>query len=164
MTDDKVLKADRMRYNKNKASANFALLAILFDVFFFVNIYKSNVGSYYYTAMMGVSIAYNLLFLLAAFLSSEELKTYNLRYAYFIGIIGILQFVRILIIPVRAHHSYVTIQKVEVLVMENAQFIKCVLYLGISGLSCFISSAIGIVRTKKLQAYLATLGEEKRRD
>ena len=71
---DRQTSIDRMRYIKNKFSANMALLAILFDVFYFVSIYKTDVGSYYYTIMIGASIIYNLVFLLAAFLSSEGVK------------------------------------------------------------------------------------------
>ena len=44
---DRQTSIDRMRYIKNKFSANMALLAILFDVFYFVSIYKTDVGSYY---------------------------------------------------------------------------------------------------------------------
>ena len=47
MTDqDKSIKVDRMRYTKNKFSSNLALLAIIFDVFYFVSIYKSDVSNY----------------------------------------------------------------------------------------------------------------------
>ncbi|MBQ0071411.1 MAG: hypothetical protein KBS81_06100, partial [Spirochaetales bacterium] len=105
MNDESQIKLDRMRYTKNKASSNLAIIAILFDVFFFVNIYQSNVGSYYYNFMIGVSIVYNLLFMLAAFLCSEELKTYSESYSYFIGVIGIAQFIRIFILPMKAFHS-----------------------------------------------------------
>lgn len=164
MADDKNIHVDRMRYTKNKASSNLAIIAILFDVFFFVNIYKSNVGSYYYTALMGISIVYNLLFMLAAFLCSEEIKNYSEKYSYFIGVIGIAQFVRIFILPMKAFKATVTIQKQTVQVMGNSQFMKCVIYLCISGVCCLVAAAIGVARSRTLNAYLSTLGVEARRD
>lgn len=164
MANDNNIRVDRMRYTKNKASSNLAIIAILFDVFFFVNIYQSNVGSYYYTALIGISIVYNLLFMLAAFLCSEEVKNYSESYSYFIGVIGLVQFVRIFIIPMRAFKATVTIQKQVVQVMDSSQFLKCVLFLCISGVCCLAASAIGVVRARTLKAYMSTLGVEARRD
>ena len=83
MTDqDKQIKTDRMRFTKNKFSSNLALVAILFDVFYFVSIYKSDVSTYYYTLVIGASIIYNLAFMLAAFLSSEGVKSYGEKFCY----------------------------------------------------------------------------------
>jgi hypothetical protein len=63
--DEKSIARDRMRYIQNTQSANLCYLGILFNVLFFVNIYKSDVGTYYYNVLIGVSIVNNLLFLLA---------------------------------------------------------------------------------------------------
>ena len=49
MMDAKTIKKDRLRYTKNKLSANLAYLAIVFDVLYFVSIYSSDVDTYYYT-------------------------------------------------------------------------------------------------------------------
>ena len=73
--EDQQTSLDRMRYIKNKTSSNLTILAILFDVFYFVNLYRSDVGDYYYTILIGASIIYNLIFLLAAFLASEGVST-----------------------------------------------------------------------------------------
>ena len=70
MNDEKTIQLDRMRFTKNTTSANLALLAILFNVLFFISIYESDKGSWYYTILVGASILYNLIFLLAAFLAS----------------------------------------------------------------------------------------------
>ena len=64
--NEQQISLDRMRYIKNKASSNLAIFAILFDVLYFVNLYKSDVGTYYYSILIGASIIYNLVFLLAA--------------------------------------------------------------------------------------------------
>ena len=79
---DKSIATDRMRYTKNTASSRLALLAIVFNVFFFVSIYKSDVGTYYYTILIGASIIYNLVFMLAAFLASEGVKNYKRGYSW----------------------------------------------------------------------------------
>ena len=47
--DIKVVKKDRLRFTKNKISATLCYLAILFNVLYFVNIYSSDVGNYYYS-------------------------------------------------------------------------------------------------------------------
>ena len=73
--NDAVIKKDRLRFTKNKLSANLSLLAIVFNAFYFVSIYKSDVGNYYYKLIIGISVVYNLLFMLAAFLSSEGVKS-----------------------------------------------------------------------------------------
>ena len=93
--NQELLRKDRMRFVKNKASANLAYLSIVFNVLYFVSIYSSNVGDYYYSILMGVSVVYNLLFLLSAFLSSEGLKSYKRSYAILITVVGALQLVRI---------------------------------------------------------------------
>ena len=125
---DKATKVDRMRYIKNKFSSNMCLLAILFDVFYFVCLYKSE------------------------------------KYCYLPIFLGIMQFVRIFVIPLRAATTVVTISKVEQIVMGSGQFAKCIIYLCVSGVCCLFAAGVGIVRSRTLKAYLATLGEEVRRD
>ena len=158
MNDDKQVQLDRMRYTKNTLASGLALLSILFDVFFFISIYESNVGSWYYNVLMGASILYNLIFLLAAFLSSEGIKNYKISYSYLMIALGIGQIIRIFIYPVRAHAATVTIQEQAVTVMENPQFIRCVLYLVISAACLFVGAFVGMTRSKQLKAHLQSLG------
>ena len=158
MNDDKQVRLDRMRYTKNTLASGLALLSILFDVFFFISIYESNVGSWYYNILIGASILYNLIFLLAAFLSSEGIKNYKIGYAYLMIALGIGQIIRIFIYPVRAHGASVTIQEQAVIVMENPQFIRCVLYLVISAACLFVGAFVGMTRSKQLKAHLQSLG------
>ena len=158
MNDDKQVRLDRMRYTKNTLASGLALLSILFDVFFFISIYESNVGSWYYNVLMGASILYNLIFLLAAFLSSEGIKNYKISYSYLMIALGIGQIIRIFIYPVRAHAATVTIQEQAVTVMENPQFIRCVLYLVLSAACLFVGAFVGMTRSKQLKAHLASLG------
>ena len=157
MNDDKYIRLDRMRYTKNTTASGLALLSILFDVFFFISIYESNVGSWYYNILIGASILYNLIFLLAAFLCSEGIKNYKIAYSYLMIALGIGQIIRIFIYPVRAHNATVIIQEKAVTVMENPQFIRCVLYLLLSAACLIVGAVIGMSRSKALSAHLATL-------
>ena len=158
MNDDKQVRLDRMRYTKNTLASGLALLSILFDVFFFISIYESNVGSWYYNILIGASILYNLIFLLAAFLCSEGIKNYKIAYSYVMIALGIGQIIRIFIYPVRAHAASVTIQEQAVTVMEGAQFTRCVLYLVISAACLFVGAFVGMTRSKQLKAHLESLG------
>ena len=58
MNEEKAIRLDRMRFTKNSLPASLALLAIIFNVLYFANIYESNVGSWYYNILMGASILY----------------------------------------------------------------------------------------------------------
>ena len=117
--ENKQLRLDRMRFIKNKLPANLALLAILFDVLYFVSVYRSDVRDYYYTILIGASILYNLVFMLACFLSSEGIKNYKGRYALLLLALGAGQFVRIFILPARAHGT--VLKKVD----DTEQLLTC---------------------------------------
>lgn len=150
------LKHDRMRFTKNKASANLAYLAILFNVLYFVSIYSSDVGNNYYNIKIGISVVYNLLFLLTAFLSSEGLKAYRLPYAIAITVIGALQLVRIFGYPLG---GYNTVLSSGARVMEMKQLVYTVIMLCLSSLSAIASGVIGIIRTLALARYNRSLAE-----
>ena len=157
MNDEKTIRLDRMRYTKNSLASGLALLAILFDVFFFISIYESNKGSWYYNILIGASILYNLIFMLAAFLSSEGIKNYKIGYSYVMIVLGLIQVARIFIYPVRAHAATVSIQEQAVTVMETRQFIFCVVWLLASAACLIVGAVIGMARSKALQAHMASL-------
>ena len=52
--ENKQLRLDRMRFIKNKLPANLALLAIVFDVLYFVSVYRSDVRDYYYLSLIHI--------------------------------------------------------------------------------------------------------------
>ena len=99
MNEEQMIRRDRMRVKKNKLSAYLTLLAIFLDVLYFVNIYQNDAGSYYHSFLIGISIVYNLVFMLAAFLSEEGVKSYKKTYSIPLIILGIGQIVRIFILP-----------------------------------------------------------------
>ena len=153
MNEDKLIQRDRMRFVKNSMCANLCYLGLLFDVFYFVLLYRSDVGTYYYTIQIGASIVYNLLFLLIVFLSSEEVKNYNKMYSFILLAVGAMQVVRIFVIPMAAHAATIVVDGVEVAVMGDSQFIRSVIYLAVSAACLIVSAAMNIIRCNTLEAH-----------
>ena len=156
----KDIKKDRLRYTKNTLSSSMTYIAILFNVFYFVSIYQSDVGNYYYSITIGLSVLCNLVFLLVAFLSSEGLKNYKVSYAYIIMGIGVLQIARIFGIPTMAHNTTVALGGEEVQVMDDSQFNYVLICLIVSAVACFIAGIVGVYKTITLNNYLKEQGLE----
>ncbi len=161
MRDVATVKKDRLRYTKNKLSSSLALLAIVFNVLYFVSLYSSDVGNYYYKVDIGMSVVYNLLFLLVAFLCSEGVKTYNINYAFALIGIGAMQIVRIFYIPLKAYTTTVSLDGAERLVMEGGQFIWVIICLTLSAAACVAGGVVGIYKTKTLEKYNRELAAQK---
>lgn len=155
--EDRAIQRDRMRFIKNSLSSNLAILGILFDVFYFVSIYKSDVGTWYYTILIGASIVYNLVFMLAVFLSSEGVKNYKPGYSYLLIALGVFQIVRIFIIPARAHAAEIQVGGQAVAVMQDGQFYRVTVYLIISALCLTASAVVNLIRCRALAEHLKTL-------
>lgn len=162
LNNDALVKKDRLRFTKNKLSANLTLLAIVFNALYFVSIYKTNIGQYYYNYMMGISVVYNLLFMLAAFLCSEGVKAYNLGYSFFLIILGLGQLVRILIIPMKAKDTDVIVGETTVRAMSDTQFVYVSICLVASAVLCIIAGIVGVIRTTTLRSYEAELEKRNR--
>lgn len=161
MRDLEMIKKDRLRYTKNKISSTLAILGILFNVLYFVSVYSSNIGNYYYKVDIGMSVVYNLLFLLFAFLCSEGVKTYNLTYACALIGIGLLQIVRIFYIPMKAHETVISLDGVERLVMDNGQFIWVIVCLSVSAAACVVGGIIAIIKTNTLKNYMKEISAKE---
>lgn len=147
------IKKDRLRYTKNKLSSTLAILAIVFDALYFISLYSSDVGRYFYTYIIGASIVYNLLFLLCTFLSSEGVKSYKLSYSILLIVVGALQIVRIFYIPMNAHSTLVTVGTESVPAMSDGQFNRIVIYLTLSAAASIAGGIIGIIKTRTLENY-----------
>lgn len=158
--DIATIKKDRLRYTKNKMSSSMTYLAILFNVLYFVNIYQSDVNTYYYTMTIGFSVLCNLVFLLVAFLSSEGVKNYKMNYALILILLGVVQIARMFGIPRMAHSAMTTIDAVEVLVMDDKQYMTVIILLALSAASCFVAGINGIIKTSVLQKYKKDNGFE----
>ena len=161
MNEDKLIQRDRMRFVKNTMCANLCYLGLLFDVLYFVLLYQSDVGTYYYTIQIGASIVYNLLFLLIVFLASEEVKNYNKTYSYILLVVGALQIVRIFAIPMSAHAATIVVDGAEIAVMQDFQFMKCVIYLIVSAACLIVSAVVNIIRHNTLEAHNKYLESQK---
>ncbi len=156
--DERTIQRDRMRFIKNTLSSNLAILGILFDVFYFVSIYQSDVDTWYYSILIGGSIVYNLVFMLAVFLSSEGVKNYKKNYSYILGALGVLQIVRIFIIPMKAHAATTLVNGETVSVMQDGQFFRVSAYLVISAACLAAAAVVNFIRCRELSEHLKTLG------
>lgn len=157
LDNDAIIKKDRLRFTKNKMSANLTLLAIVLNAFYFVNIYKSDVGSYYYRLIIGISIIYNLLFMLMAFLASEGVKNYKPGYSYVLLGLGLGQLIRIFILPRAARAATVLVDGQEESVMGSGQYGRLCVYLIVSAVLCMIAAAVNYVKSVTLARYQAEL-------
>lgn len=158
--EDRLIQRDRMRFIKNSLSANLAILAIVFNVFYFISIYRSNAGTFYYNYLMGISVVYNLIFMLATFLSSEGVKNYKKNYSYLLVALGAGQLIRIFILPAKAHGAIVTAGGVETTVMGDKQYMTLLILLVVSA-ACLIGSAVtNYIKCTILEAHMKTLSEE----
>ncbi len=162
LENDAIIKKDRLRFTKNKLSANLTLLAIVFNAFYFVSIYKSDVGNYYYKLIIGISVVYNLLFMLAAFLSSEGVKGYKMFYSYVLVLLGAGQVIRIFILPRAARDAVVTLSEMEQRVMGDAQFTRVCIYLIVSAVLCVAAAVINIGKSTTLAGYQAELEKKQK--
>ena len=145
--EERTIQKDRMRYTKDKLSANLVLAAIVLDALYFVSIYQTDVGTYYYTWVIGASIIYNLLFMLSAFLASEGVKSRKSGYTPLLIGIGVMQIVRIFYLPAKAHAATVVIQEVEYAVMTDT----------ISGICCVAGAITSYINNKTLASYIRSL-------
>lgn len=158
MTQDiQLTKIDRMRYTKDKFSANLVLLAIVFDCLYFVSIYQTDVGSYYYTWVIGASIIYNLLFLLVAFLASESVKNRKPGYSGVLIGIGVMQIVRMFYLPAKAHAAVVVVNGQEVAAMADGKYMYVMVCLAVSAVCCIVAAVASYINNKTLSNYMRSI-------
>ena len=151
--NEEYTRLDRMRYTKNTTSSRLAILAIVFDVLFFISLYKSDVGNYYYTILIGASIIYNLVFLLATFLASEGVKGYQRNYTWLLLALACGQIVRIFIYPVQGHAAKVS----GATVIGDGQFIFMIICLAASAVCLVGAALINWRKSKALSDHIASL-------
>lgn len=155
------IKKDRLRYTKNSISSTLAIVAIVFNVLYFVSIYNTlekDVGFFYYSITIGASVICNLLFLLFAFLCSEGIKNYKNAFAYGLIGLGTFQLIRIFGIPMDAHNTFV--EATQANVMSDADFWYAVICLVASAVACYASAVVGIIKTRTLRNYEKLISEE----
>ena len=158
--NDQFIKRDRMRYSKDGLSSGLVLTAIVFDVLYFVSIYKSDVGSYYYTWMIGASVIYNLLFLLTAFLASQGVKNRKSGYGLTLMVLGIMQIVRIFYLPAKAHTATIEIGQDVLQVMGDGQYTYVVICLIVSAVCCVAAAVTNYINNKQLAEHMRQLNKK----
>jgi len=156
-SEERTVRDDRMRYTKDTLSSGLILFAIVLDALYFVSIYQSDVGSYFYTWVTGASIIYNLVFMLAAFLASEGVKSRKSGYTPLLLVIAAMQIVRIFYIPWRARAAVVTVGGAEVAVMGSGQFCYTVVCLAASAVCCAAAALISLRNNRLLAAHMSTI-------
>lgn len=155
--EERAIQADRMRFTKDKLSSNLVLIAIVFDAFYFVSLYQTDIGSYYYNWKIGASVVYNLLLMLAAFLASEGVKSRKTGYTGLLIFLGVMQVVRIFYLPTQAAKDVVTVSGVEYPAMERGQYIYVVVCLIISAVCCIAAAVNSSINNRRLAQHMATL-------
>lgn len=158
-------KLDRMRYTKDKRSANMILLAIVFNVLYYVSIYQQDhpvvkpiSPDYpYYSWVIGASIIVNLLFLLIGFLCSEGVKGRKKGYSGILLFLGVLQIGRIFYLPAKAKVATYTNNGEVFRVMTDKQYIFAVVMLALSGLLCLGAAVDSYLNNKKLDNYMKSI-------
>ncbi len=180
MNEESMIRHDRMRFTKNTTSSRLALLAIVFNVLFFVSIYKVN-NIEYYKWLMGISILYNLVFMLATFLASEGVKNYKIHFSILLIILAIGQIIRIFIYPSKMFNTpwdskvplgETVIEQItegntvkeierENRVMESPQHIRMIIYLTLSAFCLLASAVINYLKSRALTAHIANLSMQK---
>ncbi len=158
--EERYIQRDRMRFTKDKSSANLVILAIVFDALYFVSIYQSDVSTWYYNWVIGASIIYNLLFLLIAFLASESVKSRKSGFSPVLIVLGVLQIVRIFYLPAKAHASTVSMGGEDVAVMGNGQYLFVIVCLALSAVCCIIAAVNSYINNKNLAEHMKSLEKE----
>ena len=141
------IRTDRMRFTQDSLSANLILVAIVMDALYFVSVYQSNVSTWYYNWVMGASIICNLLFLLMAFLASEGVKSRKTGFTLPLIGLGVFQVIRIFYLPALAHTSTVVIAGQEIMVMDDGQYMYCIV----------VAAVISEMNNRKLAAHMKSL-------
>lgn len=160
--DVATIKKDRMRYKTNSLSSNLALLAVIVNVLYFVCIYKSDVEKHYYSYKIGLSVLYNLIFMLVVFLSSIGVKNYKINFSIVLIVVGALQLLRIIYIPLDAYNTVIVpLSGNPYRAMGRAQLVRVLIYLIGSAALLIASGVIGIIRSKILINYKRQIGEEQ---
>ncbi len=148
---------DRLRFIKNKASSRLLILAIVFDVLYFISLYRSDVRDYYYHFPIGVSIIANLVFLLTCFLASEGVKNYKPAYSFVAFILAVMQIGRIFWIPMDAHNTFLKVGKETIRVMDDTQFFWILVFLIGSAVCLVLGGIINLQKSKQLAAHEASI-------
>lgn len=141
----KRIKVEKMKYKNDSISYALVLLSLVVNILYFANLYKNN-AQFYYTIEMGMSVLYNLIFMLGVFMCAEFIKKYNRNYAIATFVLGIMQIVRIFNYPLDALKEGA---------ISQGNYNQLVIFLVISGALLIAGSVISFVNSTLLKEYVA---------
>lgn len=145
-TSNPIISSDIMRYKKNKLGANLALGAIACDCLSFMFLYSVVGTSYYSTWAIAFDVIFNLVFLLATFLLSEQVKNYNSKLFILQLILGACQIGRIFWLPLGGLLT-------KPAAIGIVKFLFMAIALGASGALEIASAVIGYIRSKQVAEF-----------
>lgn len=160
---NKIIQNDIMRYSKNKASGNLALLGLAFNCIYFMVMYAQvannreaifNNGTPVYTILTGLSVIINLVILLTVFLASEELKGYNKKFCYVVWVVAAVQIIRIFGYPMTTYSTQLSSGRY---IFREGTFIALLIFLCASAASLIAAGVLGFIRSTRLQNYKKSL-------
>lgn len=96
--NQKILADDVLRYKNNKLGQMLSYVGLVFNCLYIMLLYSFN-NNTFYVFEMGVSVLVSLVYLLACFLASEGVKTYNKKFCIFLVVLAAIQIIRIFGFP-----------------------------------------------------------------
>lgn len=141
---------ERMRYQTESVSYALCLLGLVANVCYFLHMFRNN--SLSQTWVIGVDVIYNIVFMLITFLAAENAKRYRLKWSYGIAAIGLLQIVRIFILPLNYYNSGQLTQE---------KFIYAIVYLSASALLLIAGAVVCYIKSDILLKYLKEIEQNQ---
>lgn len=135
---------EKMKYKKNSLPYGLVLLGLALDVFYFIALYKNN-SNYYYEIKIGLSILYNLIFMLIVFLSAENIKNYHISFSVVVIVVGIFQIARVFYFPLTAFNDAQ---------LSKPSFIKLCVYLVSSAIFLISGGIISVIKSRLLHDFV----------
>ncbi|MDD3999461.1 MAG: hypothetical protein PHX62_01020 [Bacilli bacterium] len=134
---------DKRKYKTDSLSFFLAIIGLIANVFYFFTFYKNN-NNYYYSYMMGISVLYNLIFMLIVFLAAEEIKNYRRPYSVLLFVIGLIQIFRIFFYPKQA---------LDAGFLDPKSYMLLAIYLLISSVFLISSAVVSFWNSTTLKRY-----------
>lgn len=154
-TSQPVNKGEMLRYQNNKQSYWFGMLAVVFSliyIFVLLNRFKGsgfNIGIF-------VVILGNIFLFLGGFLCCEKMKTYDIKWGYVAIVFGAICFVRTFVYPIFVFNGNVITnesRKGIAIFLMICMILSAVLYI--------FAGIITIKKTKILNSYLDSINEKR---
>jgi hypothetical protein len=157
MDNRQIIQNDILRYKKNKLASSIALLGLVFECLYFMLLYSLNYD-FFYKMVIGFSVILTLVVLLAAFLSSEEIKGYNKTYSIVLLVLAVFQILKIFYFPLKGLQQDVLAGNYFGANLNSKEsFAILVIYLVLSA-ACFAFSAVwGYIVAQRLASYSKAL-------